>query len=165
MKIYSLFPYKPPFNHIILSKFYFEQSLLTLTANIAPFLFKELERKGFFNNSVFVPIPIHWFRKFQRGFNQTEILSKRMSTLFRIPTHKILRRQKWTAFQSTLNPAARRLNVQTAFTTGANDQNLISGKKVIILDDLCTTGATLLAAGKMLLPLNPAEIIAIVICR
>jgi len=165
IKVYSLFLYKPPFNKIILSKFFFDKSLLVLSANLVPIIFRELKASGAFFNSVLIPIPIHWQRRLWRGFNQTEVFADQLGKLLLLPSLKILKRNKKTEFQSNLDPAARRLNVRNAFFLDPKDGEFIRGKKVFLIDDLCTTGATLVAAARVLKKFSPLEICAIVICR
>lgn len=165
LKIYALFPYQGAFKSIVLSKFVFDQSLLVSTANTSPLLLEDLQNKDFFEKSVLVPIPIHWWRRFRRGFNQTEVFANAISKKLKLPSLNILQRVKNTAFQSKLSPAGRKLNLKDAFTAKQELANSIKNKHVIIIDDLCTTGATLLAAAKILKKSGADKISALVICR
>jgi ComF family protein len=165
MKIYSLFRYKQPFSKIVHSKFLSDQSLLKLSANVVPMVFKDFIKNGLLRNSILIPIPIHWTRRLSRGFNQTEVFANRLSKLFFIPCSTILIRKKRTSFQSELNPALRRKNLQNVFWINPSKACEIENKRIILVDDLLTTGATLASAAKYLKQFGPSEIISIVICR
>jgi ComF family protein len=165
IKIYSLFRYNQPFSKIVHSKFLSDQSLLKLSANIVPIIFADFIKNGLFKNSILIPIPIHWSRRLNRGFNQTEVFANQLSKLFFIQCSTILIRNKRTSFQSSLIPALRRKNLQNAFWINPSRAHEIENKKIILIDDLLTTGATLASAAKYLNQFNPSEIISIVICR
>ena len=165
VKVYSLFPYRYPFNQIVLSKFYYDTSLFSLTAKTMPYLCKNLYNKGFFEQATLVPIPIHWWRHFLRGFNQAEVFAKHIAENFELPVCNALLRKKWTTFQSALASRERHKNVSDALTVSDGAAAQVKNRKIILIDDLCTTGATLLAAAKALRPLAPCEITALVICH
>jgi ComF family protein len=87
-----------------------------------------------------VPVPLHWRRKWQRGFNQAELLARHISKKRQVPVVQALQRRKSAGVQASLSVAARRRNVAGAFTVkpGVN----LSGKRVLLIDDVMTTGAT-----------------------
>jgi ComF family protein len=87
-----------------------------------------------------VPVPLHWRKKWQRGFNQAELLARHISTRRRVPLVEALLRRKSNGVQASLSVAARRRNVAGAFTMkpGTN----LAGKRVLLIDDVMTTGAT-----------------------
>lgn len=97
---------------------------------------------------VVVPVPLHWRKKLQRGFNQAELLARHIATRRRLPLINALRRRKSAEAQATLSMAARRRNVAGAFAvrSGAN----IAGKRIILIDDVMTTGATAAACATAL---------------
>ncbi len=116
-----------------------------------------------------IPVPLHWMRYAKRGFNQATEIAKQVSAGSNIPTIDCVRRVKKTVFQSTLSPKLRKKNVCDAFALSSiSKENLelyITGKHIVIVDDLCTTGNTLIHVAKTLLPLKPAKITAIVAAR
>lgn len=121
------------------------------------------------NADIIIPVPLHWWRYAQRGYNQAVIMAKEIGKELKVPTNSILVRSKRTSFQSRLDPEERRQNVSDAFALhpwhqfkGLPD---LQGKHVVLVDDLCTTGATLISAAKTLLPLKPASITGVVACR
>ena len=90
---------------------------------------------------VLVPVPLHPKRLRQRGYNQATLLSRELSKLCGLPiVEKSLLRLRDTASQTALSPQERRGNTRGAF--GCADQRL-HGKRVLLIDDVCTTGATL----------------------
>lgn len=90
-----------------------------------------------------VPVPLHWRRLAQRGFNQSELLSRQLRSLAPALAgagldHRGVRRSRHTAAQSGMGAAARAANLRGAFTARKRYDNL----RVAIIDDVFTTGAT-----------------------
>ncbi len=97
---------------------------------------------------VIVPIPLHPKRQRQRGYNQATLLARELgSSLGRPVAEDILVRTKATAPQVDLDVQERRDNVRDAFFCTSSD---LSGMQVMLVDDVCTTGATLESAGEAL---------------
>jgi ComF family protein len=95
-----------------------------------------------------VPVPLHPKRERERGYNQATLLARELGAhLGRPVTENVLHRTRATAPQVDLNPHERRANVQGAFR--CVDQRL-GGRRVLLVDDVCTTGATLEAAAAAL---------------
>jgi|SRR3989344_259152 len=96
-----------------------------------------------FSDPFLVPIPLHWFRRNWRGFNQTEILglliSKRLKTRF---YPDALKKETPTREQVTLKGKERQKNVANIFEADPN----VRGKEILLFDDVWTTGATLRSA-------------------
>jgi len=87
-----------------------------------------------------VPVPLHWRRRWQRGYNQAEVLARAIGRETRTPVHRLLRRIRNTPYQSAHTPAERRASVRGAFAS-AGKVNL-TGKVVLLIDDVLTTVAT-----------------------
>jgi ComF family protein len=87
-----------------------------------------------------VPMPLHWKRHWQRGFNQSRLLAKAIGKRTGIPVKSVLRRAKATPPQAGLTRAERRVNVAGAFEV--RDPKPVAGRHVLIIDDVMTTGAT-----------------------
>ena len=87
-----------------------------------------------------VPVPLHWRRHWQRGFNQSELLARRIARSSGIPVVNALRREKPTATQASLSITGRGRNVTGAFK--CKRTSLMEGRRILLIDDVMTTGAT-----------------------
>jgi ComF family protein len=87
-----------------------------------------------------VPVPLHWRRRWNRGFNQAELLAREVATRRGTVMVNALRRRKATASQMGLTSAARRRNMTAAFQPREGID--LSGKRILLIDDVMTTGAT-----------------------
>ncbi|MBI3281959.1 MAG: ComF family protein [Acidobacteria bacterium] len=87
-----------------------------------------------------VPMPLHWFRLWRRGFNQSLLLARFVSKRLQVPVINGARRRRSTAPQSGLTNAERRANVTGAFAVRRRDR--VAGKHILLVDDVLTTGAT-----------------------
>jgi len=111
-----------------------------------------------------VPAPLHWGRRWDRGFNQAELLAREVSRRTRIPVDRRLLRTRSTPPQAGLSAAERRRNVQGAFQA-AGDKAAIRGKKLIVVDDVMTTGATLEACARALKRAGAAQVAVLTLAR
>ena len=103
-----------------------------------------------------VPVPLHPDRERERGYNQSELLARRVAWAAGIPVYPhALRRVRATAAQMTLNAAERRLNVAGAFHC---DDPALRGATVLLVDDVCTTASTLDACAQALKAAGAAEV-------
>jgi ComF family protein len=94
-------------------------------------------------------IPLHPKRQRSRGYNQSDLLTEQLCARVDIPSgSRALKRTRDTRPQVDLNPTERLENVADAFWADAHD---VAGKRVVMIDDVCTTGSTLMEAGKALL--------------
>jgi ComF family protein len=112
-----------------------------------------------------VPIPLHWTRFIQRGYNQAEESAHTISSHARKPVVSLLKRVKWTRYQSSLTGAERKHNVADAFMLNVKQPEIYYNKHLLLVDDLMTTGVTLNQAARELVKLKPASITAIVAAR
>jgi ComF family protein len=95
-----------------------------------------------------VPVPLHWRKQWQRGFNQAELLARRIAKHHGVPLLGALKRKHSTAVQATLAKAGRRRNVQGAFAI--REKVAVAGRKILLIDDVMTTGATANACASVL---------------
>lgn len=94
-------------------------------------------------------VPCSARRKWTRGFDQSELLARALADEMRIPLAAVLKKIRHTKKQSTLrDPACRRANVLGAYEV--NDPERVSGRKILLVDDVLTTGATMSECGKIL---------------
>jgi ComF family protein len=85
-----------------------------------------------------VPMPLHWRRRWTRGFNQSALLAREVSKRWNVPVLNAMRRTRSTAAQSGLSNAKRRKNVSGAFKV----KKRMDGMRILLIDDVLTTGAS-----------------------
>jgi ComF family protein len=107
-----------------------------------------------------VPVPLHPSRRRQRGFNQAADLARHLG----LPVCHALRRVRATATQTALPAARRHRNVRQAFAATRAARGL-DGAVVVLVDDVCTTGATLEACARALKDAGVGEVRAVTAAR
>ena len=112
-------------------------------------------------DAIAVPVPLYSAREKQRGFNQTELIFRDWLMQAGWTWQRALLRTRATLPQHGLSAAARAANVAKAFATAPNVE--IAGKRVLLVDDIFTTGATLTAAAKALREAGAAQVDALVL--
>ena len=110
-----------------------------------------------------VPMPLHWRKRWQRGFNQSELLARDLSRRTNIPVKKSLRRVRFTAAQAGLTNSKRRLNVSGAFR--ARRKGTLEGLRVVLVDDVMTTGATAASCARALKMAGAKEVTLLTVAR
>jgi ComF family protein len=95
-----------------------------------------------------VAVPLHWRKRWDRGFNQAELLAKRVARRRGVPLLNALKRKRATEVQATLASAGRRRNVAGAFSIRSKAD--VKGKRILLIDDVMTTGATAGACASVL---------------
>lgn len=161
IKIFAVCAYKDPVRSIVLTKHANNETYIRL---LADFVVQQsvIDHLDF---DMIVYIPLHWTRYASRGFNQAEIIAQAISQAtgkFVVP---LLVRSKKTEFQARLSVDARQRNVQGAFTIDPKFIQQIAGKKILLVDDLFTTGSTIKAVADILFPYQPQKIDVLVVCR
>ena len=112
-----------------------------------------------------VPIPLHKNKQRDRGFNQSIRLSRRLSKTIGVPlATKALERTRPTETQTRLSRKKRIENVHNAFSSGKHAE-LVKGKRILLIDDIMTTGATASACPKALKALKAEEVHVLTISR
>jgi ComF family protein len=113
-----------------------------------------------------VPVPLHWQRRWARRFNQSALLAEVMSKSCGKPVaHDALRRVKATRQQVGLGKSERASNVQGAFRVPADGRAAVAGRKLVLVDDVLTSGATLEAGARALQRAGAASVDVLVFAR
>ena len=110
------------------------------------------------------PVPLHWRRKWRRGFNQSDLLARGISARTGIPVVRALRRIRATSIQAGLSRTARRHNVASAFAASRGAGQL-QGKHVLLIDDVMTTGSTAAACALALKRAGAGRVALLTVAR
>ena len=110
-----------------------------------------------------VPVPLYPRRQRQRGYNQSALLARELAVALQLPVlDNLLQRVKATVPQVDLDVEQRRINVQDAFRC---EPGSVAGLSVLLVDDVCTTGATLSAACRALKEAGASSVLAYTLAR
>jgi ComF family protein len=113
-----------------------------------------------------VPVPLHWRRQWTRRFNQSALLAEVITKAVNVPvSYRALKRVKATPQQVGLSQAARAQNVQGAFRVPPDGKAEVAGRRLILVDDVLTSGATMDACARALLRAGAAQVDALVFAR
>jgi len=131
----------------------------TLAGPLGRLLLVALPREQRFD--VIVPMPLHWRKKWRRGFNQSELLAREVSRRWSVPLKRLVSRIKNTPAQAGLTNAKRRDNVSGAFRA----RGVVKGMRVLLVDDVMTTGATASACAATLKRAGAAHVTLLTLAR
>jgi ComF family protein len=116
--------------------------------------------------STLVPVPLHWRRLWARRFNQAAALARAISAASGVPVlDDALKRVRATPQQVGLKKAERAANVQGAFRVPDDKQASVAGKRLVLVDDVLTTGATVDTCTRALLRAGAAQVDVLVFAR
>lgn len=165
----------PPFSHSLIPfrydfpmdsmihRFKYQRQLTqgkTLAGLLAEYLTHSYDQQRELNlPELIVPVPLHWSRRWQRGFNQTEVLGWDLAQAMNIPLMtRLCRRTQRTPPQRGLSRKERQRNLRTAFSLTDHAQTTLEGKCLALLDDVVTTTSTARALGTRLIEAGAAEV-------
>lgn len=106
-----------------------------------------------------VPVPLHYDRQWTRGFNQAEVLARLIGARLGLPVSTELKRGVNTRKQARLRVSQRRENVKNAFYTKSSYEGL----RVLVIDDVLTTGSTACACAKALRKAGAIDVAALTV--
>jgi ComF family protein len=113
---------------------------------------------------VVVPVPLHWRRRWRRGYNQSAVLARALASGLQIPCYEHwLRRVRATPFQTGVTPSARRDNVRGAFRAIAHAK--LRAATVLLVDDVLTTGSTASEASRALRSAGASRVVVAVLAH
>jgi len=117
-------------------------------------------------SEVLIPVPLHLWRMLQRRYNQAALLAYSLSDYCGLPVWPdALLRVRHTPPQASLDRAARLENVKTAFAANPAYADALAGKRVLLIDDVMTTGATIVACTRTLLSAKVAQVSVLTLAR
>lgn len=110
-----------------------------------------------------IAMPMHWRKRWERGFNQAELLAAPLAHAYGVRLSRCLRRTRYTKAQASLGQEQRLANLDHSFAV--RGRNAVSGKSVLLIDDVFTTGATLRAATAVLKDAGASHVSAMTLAR
>lgn len=113
-----------------------------------------------------IPVPVHWTRYIERGYNQTAVLAKQIGSELDIPVlEDVLLRKRKTVAQKKLGHQERAKNLAHAFSVSEKWKNMSKSlSRVVLIDDIYTTGSTLNMCAKVLKQDADVEVYFGVLC-
>jgi ComF family protein len=113
-----------------------------------------------------IPIPMHIDRLKKRGFNQSVLLAKELAERIRIPwNHSVLVKIRNTPPQVSLHKKARKENLKKAFVVNESWKPFLSHASVLLIDDVITTGTTIMECAKILKRAGATKVIGLSVAR
>lgn len=126
----------------------------------AQYLVKTYKDNGL-DVDILVYVPMHFRAECERGYNQSALLAKEIGHILQIPVASAVQKKMRTCRQIDMDLEGRRRNLQGAFSIV--DPNSIYGKKVLVIDDIITTGATLSEVFRVMSEKEPASLAGLVL--
>ncbi|MGA8497334.1 MAG: ComF family protein, partial [Xanthobacteraceae bacterium] len=118
------------------------------------------------NADALVPVPLHWRRQWARRFNQSAMLAATISTASGVPIAAgALKRVKATVQQVGLSRAERGDNIQGAFRVPETGKAAVAGRRLVLVDDVLTSGATVEGCARALLRAGAANVDVLIFAR
>ena len=137
--------------------------------DLAPLMGRWMERAGrelLDGADALLPVPLHWRRLWARRFNQSAALAAAISELSRVPVlPATLKRVRATAQQVGLSKSERADNVQGAFRVPNEAKTEVAGRRLVLVDDVLTSGATVDTCARALLRAGAAHVDVLVFAR
>ena len=114
---------------------------------------------SFSDVDLIVPVPLHWTRRWKRGYNQAEVIGSTVADAMGVPMRTdIIKRHRRTRTQTKMSIDEKARNVVGAFLFSAAPESLEGIRHILIVDDVFTTGSTLYACFSALRSVLPPEV-------
>ena len=163
--LYFALSYNNPLSKKLIRRFKYEPFVKELAKPLSSLIiahFQLMDNKPDFSGFSIIPVPLEKRKMKWRGFNQAEEIGKELAEFLKIPlVSDCLIKTRETISQVELPEDARKENVKGTFSV----KNRISGKKILLVDDVYTTGATMTECARVLRESGAKEIIGIAIAR
>lgn len=147
IKVFALARYEDPIKSLILKKSHGDISAAVALGHLTARFIQNLN----VDFDCVVPVPLHWRRYAWRGYNQAEEMARVIAQRSGRPLINAVKRVRYGPFQARVASDARDDNVRNAFVLSAGAKEALIGKRILLVDDLMTTGATLRAVSRSLL--------------
>jgi competence protein ComFC len=161
--IISSVPYNDKMAKAMIEAFKF-QSIKSMALTMAEMMADEIQSQGvkdYFSNFTVIPVPLHFWRKQERGYNQAEILANLLShKINALILPELVKKIRNTKQQAKLKAEQRKNNLKLAFKLQSP-----SPEKALIVDDVATTGSTLNEIAKLLKRAGAKEVWALTFAR
>lgn len=146
---HSLFAYEPPFTYMVLNLKYHQR--LANARVLGELLVEKIQQEWYYHQSLpdlIIPVPLHENRLKERGFNQAVEIARPIARKLKLKiAPQAIRRIRNTPPQAQLTADERQKNIRQAFIVEAD----VTNKRVVIIDDVVTTGATVAEITRVLL--------------
>ena len=160
-RLIAVWSYEPPLDAVLRGlKF---SKLHWLGAQLAREIVWTLGSDGLGDHTVVVPVPLHWRRRWARTFDQAEAIARPLAAALGIPCERAIRRHRPTAPQTGIERGNRRRNLEGAFRPAR--RTALPGERVLLVDDVFTTGATVESAASALRRAGPAAVTVLAAAR
>jgi len=161
VKLFSASAYREPLKSLVLAK---SRRDHVASAQLGQLIWQLTDIRNIPFDYV-IPIPLHWRRYATRGYNQATEIARVIA--HESGTHLLdaLVRIKHRPFQSHVRSDERQGNVAGAFILRPAYKQILKNKKILLVDDLYTSGATMKVAARELIRARPAQLSAVVACR
>ena len=165
--LYFSLSYQNPLVRNLIQKLKYEPFIKELAKTLSSLIiahFELLDNKPDFTDFILIPVPLTKKRLKWRGFNQVKEISRELAQFFKLPLIlDCLIKIKETPAQVDLEQEQRKENIKGVFQV--QNKELIKNKKILLIDDVYTTGATMEECGRVLKDAGAKEIIAVVVAR
>ncbi len=135
--------------------------VLTLARPLGQLLANAVPRERVYD--LIVPMPMHWRRRWSRGFNQSALLGEVLASRMHLKVSSAVRRRKATPPQAGMTATQRRANMSGAFDVRRPGD--VRGKRILLVDDVFTTGATAAACARALKRAGALHVAVLTVAR
>ena len=121
------------------------------TKSIGALLMQCSDFQGFVETFDYITwVPLHWYRALRRGYNQSKVIAQSIEG-YKGQSRGLLVRNSYTTSQTHYNKEQRRENISGVFQIQKGARSFVTGARVLLVDDVCTTGATARECGEVLI--------------
>lgn len=115
---------------------------------------RRIATSGFmYGIDMIVPVPVHFLRRMRRGYNQVELLAEGLGEICAVPVVRSLYARRAHGTQTGKTPEQRKRNLEGVFSLRNPEE--LDGRHILLIDDVCTTGSTLMACARVIGMLAP----------